>query len=306
MRFLSIILLLLAFAACSTPNKQLIENAPYVTLRLKDDLGRELALKENPKRILSLAPSVTEMIYAAGAGDKLVGRSQSSNYPAEALSLPEITSFPEPDFEGMLELAPDLIIGTDEILPLRYLPSFEKLNLPVYLQKFDSLADVMRSLKDLGKMLGTENQANHLADSLSKIVQQVEMGTKAEIPYSCFLLVSAEPLIVVGGQGYIHEMLSKAGAHNIFSDLNEKYPRVTPEAILALKAEYIIVPDENGNILRELIDRYPALSQIPAIASNQVFSVNPDLIFRPGPRAIEGLVYLTRVFHPRVQVGMED
>ena len=288
--------------ACGNPNAKLIEDAPFISKTYKDDLGRELSFKNPPKKVISLAPSITEMIFAAGAGKHLCGRSEASNYPPEALSLPQVISFPEPDFESFVVLDAELVIATDEVLPIRYLPSFERMHLPVFLQRYDSLGDIWRHLRTLGEMFETQSVAKPLADSLEKAAESIAILTKGEIQYPSFILVSVEPLIVAGGNSYLNELLEKSGGKNIFSALKEKYPKVTAEAILAGNPEYIFVPDGDGAMYSGLIAHYPVLAKMPAAGSGQVFALNPDLILRPGPRLIEGLVMMTRILHPRVNI----
>lgn len=302
----AILFAFILLSGCPNPNRKMIEEAPYLTMRFRDDAGRDLKMKEHPKRIISLAPSLTEMIFACGGGDKLVARSQSSDYPPEATYLPEVVSFPSPDFEAMIDLEADLVFGTDEILPARLIPSFDKLNLPVFLQHYDSLADVIRNIRVTGQILGTDSIAKHLADSLEQKLNSIRQQTTGQIAYPCFVIVSAEPLIVAGGSSYVNDLLVKAGAKNIFGEMNEAYPKVTPEAILAANPEFIIVPDENGQLYADLMVRYPVLAKMPAAGTGQVFAVDPDLIFRPGPRIFEGLEILTRIFHPSIQAETND
>ena len=222
------------------------------------------------------------------------------------MNLPQVISFPEPDFETFVVLGPDLIIATDEVLPTRYLPSFERIMVPVFLQRYDSLGDIWRNLRVLGEIFETQDIAGKMADSLENAGRAIGLLTQGEVQYPCFILVSVEPLIVAGGSSYMNELLTKSGGKNIFADSKEKYPKVTAEAILAGNPEYIFVPDGDGAMYSELIARYPTLARMPAAGSGQVFPLNPDLILRPGPRIIQGLVSMTRILHPRVNIPFAE
>lgn len=302
MRAIFLILSLTGILACRNPNAKLIESAPFLSRTFKDDLGRELSFRDTPRRAIALAPSITEMVFAAGAGAYLAGRSQASNFPKEAQNLPEVISFPEPDFETFVVLDPDLVIATDEVLPPRYLPSFERLNLPVFFQHYDSLGDIFRNMRIIGEIFGTQAVANRMADSLEKACNLIGVLTQNEIHYPSFILISVEPLIVAGGKSYLNQLLDKAGAKNIFASSGEKYPKVTAEAILAGNPEYIFIPDGQGQLYTELINHYPQLARMQAAGTGQVFALDPDLILRPGPRTLQGLITLTKVLHPRVDI----
>ena len=281
----------------------MIKDAPLISQNLVDDLGREIHLDDQPKRIISLAPNITEMIYAIGAEDKLVARSHACNFPEAVYELPEIETYPNIDKEQILAHKPDLVLATDEILPVETVLFFEQFNIPVYFQIFDSIGDIYRHIDLVGKLTQREHAAKNLVDSLSGIEKKIVSETSDEIKYPTIMLISVDPLIVVGGGSFMNELITNAGAKNVFADKPEKYPEVTAEEVIASNPEYILIPSRfaSGNILNELISLHPEFEYLPAVELGHVFDdLNPDLIYRPGPRSVYGLAWITRTLHPSI------
>ena len=288
---------LLLALGCSDGNKKLVERAPLISQSYVDDTGRKVELPRAPRRVVSIAPNITEMIFAIGGAEKLAGRSQACDYPPEAAAIAAITTFPQLDLEQLKVSGGELIITTDEIFTPDDIARLEQLQMPIYLQSYRTLADVNRCIRDLGTLLDREARADALADSLELIEQQVVAATENQIKYRTMILVSTDPLKVVGGKGFLNELITKAGGMNVFASTAEDYPVMTPEAVLSAQPEYIIIPSINEQIYAELLLLYPILSNPPADLTKQVFRVNPDLFYRPGPRMIQGLLELTHILH---------
>ena len=297
------LILMLGMSSCGHQNQHLIENAPLISKTYRDDLNREIFLRKTPVKIVSLAPSITEMLFAMGAGDLVAARSQACDYPEAARNKEILTTYPEIDIESMVVMEPDLVLATTEIIPKNLLPLFEKFKIPVYFQKFDSLSGITTNIRKLGALIERPEKAKHLADSLDRILQAITDSTRNKIKYGTMIVVSADPLIVIGGKGYINEMIQKAGGKNVFADLDEAYPTVTPEAILKAGPEYVVFPTRFDQDYAELVDRYPSLVRMPAAGLKQVFVMDPDLIYRPGPRTMEGLAGLANILHSGLHTG---
>ncbi|MEM6263729.1 MAG: helical backbone metal receptor [Bacteroidota bacterium] len=295
------VVLTLVSVSCGSQSdqKQLVENAPYISIKLEDDTGRKLSLPSAPERIVSIAPNITESIFAIGAGDMMVARSQACDYPYEVESIPPVTTYPELDLEQIRATEADLIVTTDEIFTQEDLDLLKVLDIPVYLQSYEKLQDVYKGIRTLGKVLGKQEQANTLADSLEELEGQIIDSTQNEIKYSTLILISSDPLMVVGGTGFLNELIEKAGGKNAFGSIKESYPTVTQEAILKAAPEYLIIPGKRSQAYAELINLYPALTNTPADIQKQVYLVNPDLYFRPGPRMLDALLELTNILHSK-------
>jgi iron complex transport system substrate-binding protein len=257
-------------------------------------------LPGTPERIASLAPNLTEMLFAIGAEDQLIARSQACDYPPQVANIPAITTYPGLDLEQLQATGADLLLTTDEIFTLDDIQQLERLNIPIYLQSYRSLADVYRCMKDLGSLLGRETYAAQVADSLARLEQAVMDSTESQIKYRTLILISNDPLKVVGGQGFLHELIGKAGGLNVFGELDEAYPTVTVEAILKAEPEFLILPSKDDQIYADLLVQYPLLYNTPADVQKQVHVVDPDLLYRPGPRMLEGLLQVTHILHTQL------
>lgn len=296
-RWMALVLLLSLTACEKVQRHRLVKDAPLIGVSLTDDLGRKLSLPQAPRRIVSMAPSITEIIFAIGAGDRLIARSQACNYPEAAFQVEEITTYPELDREQLMRTGADLLLTTDEIFGPEAIRLIEETGIPVYVQRYDSLSGIYRNIRNIGKLLGTEQQANRVADSLESLAQKITQVTKDEIKYGAMILVSSDPLMAAGGKGYLNEMIQMAGGRNIFEKRAEAYPHVTVEEILRAQPEILIIPSNNQQAYAELLALYPMLSSTPADYRKQVFLIHPDLLFRPGPRALRGLLELTHILH---------
>ncbi|MEZ4826650.1 MAG: helical backbone metal receptor [Bacteroidia bacterium] len=299
--FLLLILLPTLIWGCGTAErKKLVENAPLISQTYTDDTGRAVRLSDRPQKVVSIAPNITEIIFAVGGQDKLAARSQACDFPSEVTSFPEIITFPELDIEGLKAINPDLIITTDEIFTPSQVLQLEKLDLPIFLQSYKTLSDVYRGIRETGQLLGHAETGNYVADSLQLIEKRITDSTQNQIKYGTMILISADPLKVVGGNGFLNELITRAGGRNIFGDKKEAYYTTTPEEILKLQPEFIIIPSERQQAYTELLITYPALYNTPADVLKQVHIVDPDLFYRPGPRMIEGLLTLTHILHTQL------
>lgn len=298
--FLPMVLAALLMACNSSSKKDLVENAPFVSLTITDDLEQEIALPEKPKTIISLSPGITETIYAIGAEDMLIARSDACNYPEWVEEKPGIKINPLLDRDSVLTFKSDLVFASDETVSTEEAMFFQSFKQPSYFQSFTSIGDIYRHIREMGKLLDHEAEANHLADSLETIEKLIVAETADEIKYSTVILISIDPLIVAGRGSFMHELIAKAGGKNAFEDKYEKYPLVTPEEMIKANVEFIIIPSGNSsqNMLNQLTGLYPQLAALPAVQLRQVFdNLPPEYILRPGPRTVEGLGMLTRVLH---------
>lgn len=295
--FFCVIILLLT-ACGNDKNKELIDNAPLISQAYTDHTGRQISLPQAPQRVVSIAPNITEMIFAIDGQDKLVARSQACDYPEETADFPTVTTYPELSLEELKATEGDLIVTTDEIFSPDKIERISQIGIPIYLQTYKKLSDVYRGIRDLGILLQKEKVANQIADSLENLEAQITTATEGEVKYGTLILVSAYPeIIVVGGKGFLNEIIQKSGGRNLFADKDQAYYTSSVEEILSRNPEYLILPSGNDQVYAELINQYPALFNTTADKNKQVHVVNPDYFYRPGPRMLEGLMALTHILH---------
>ncbi len=295
--FIGCIVLLSLSCKRNASRKALIESAPLISQTYQDDRGREITLAQEPQRVVSIAPNITEIIYAIGAQDKLIARSQACDFPQQVQDKPLITTYPQLDLESLTSLQADLVFSTSEIFTDDDIVLLEEVGIPIYLQKYSTLDDVYEGMLDLGTILSVESRATLITDSL-KIIEKRVISLTEDLPkYNTMILVSADPLKVVGGNGFLNELINKAGGKNIFADKEQAYSTTTLEEIIYLQPEFIIFPTSDIQQLQAILSQYPALTKTPAYESRQVFTISPDWMYRPGPRMIRGLLELTHILH---------
>lgn len=269
-----------------------------------DHLGRQVRLDEKPERIISLAPSNTEMLFALGLGDQVVGVTEYCNYPPEALEKPKAGSFAEPNIEQVVALQPDLVVAVR--LQEEEFARLDELGIPVLVLNPSSVEEVYGSIELLGRATGTEERAGLLVAELKERINAVEQKVSQVPPEKkirVYYEVYADPLMTVGSSTVIHELIEAAGGVNIFSDIETTpYPKISAEAVIDRDPEVIVFPDYHGTeevLASEIVNR-PGWGAISAIKEKRVFGIDPDKISRPGPRIAEAVEELARLFYPEL------
>lgn len=288
-----ILLALLALAGCGKHEEQ--SGAAFT---VKDDLGREVAFTARPQRIVSLAPSFTEILYAIGADTLVAGVSSYCNYPAEAAGKPRVGSLTNPSIEAIVALQPDLALVTAEGNTEGTYLQLEKLGVRTFASNPNNLADVLRSIRTLGRITGCAPRADALADSLHALL--APPPARSDTP-TVLMVLSAEPLIAAGSNTFLGEMIALAGARNAVQGLEEsaaaesRYPVISRELIVQRNPDIILVPTDMGVGGEYLKAVFPEWKNVSAIRRNAVYLVDGDVFMRPGPRLWQGLDRLKTV-----------
>lgn len=307
-----VFLLASLLAACTaSPASQLATPIPPPTVPVAtpraasytDALGRTVALPAVPQRIVSLAPSVTELLFAIGAGEQVVGVTTFCNYPAEAESLPEIGGFSAKtiSIEAIVALKPELVIaGTASQQPV--VEALEQLNIPVFVLAPTTLEEVYSGLTQLGAITGNAEQAAEVTATMHKRVDAV-VARVATIPAdqrpTVFYEVFDEPLMSSGPQTFIGQLLDLAGAANIFGDATEDYPQISAEVIIERNPAVIVAPSSHADrVTPELLAARPGWEAIRAVQEKRVYIIDGDIVSRPGPRLADALEALAAALYP--------
>jgi iron complex transport system substrate-binding protein len=227
-----------------------------------------------------------------------VARSQACDYPEEIKSIPEIITYPEMDIEGIIEYEPQLVLATADIFPKDLIARFHQVNIPVWYAQTDSLEDILRQIKALGKITETSERAEIIIDSLQKIQTQVQELGKGQIAYKVLLIVNSNPIMAFGGKSLMQQIFTLAGAKNIAESLSQPFPELTADFILQQDPDFILIPAEEPSQATEFLSHYPALSQLRAVREKRIILVNPSVFLRPGPRAFTALQELQQILHP--------
>ncbi len=285
--------------ACTATDSPSISGA-----QITDQVGRVVKIDKIPGKIISVAPSITEMLYALGLADKVVAVTDYDDYPPEAKSKPSIGGYSTPNIEKIVSYAPDIIFA-GSLGAKTYVPQLEVKCLKVIVLEPKSLAQIKEALTLIGKMTGKENEAQRLVadmEARTKVVTKKTDSLKADQKPKVFYPVWHDPLMG-GGVGTMHdELISKAGGINITAGLSG-YANFNLEALLEANPDIMIAGvthGSDGSATLEYLKTEPRLGNTTARQKNQVYTVDGNLVSRAGPRSVDGLEELARLIHPKL------
>lgn len=264
---------------------------------IQDDLGRTVEIPHSIERVAPLAPNITELLFASGAGSKVVGVSAYDDFPPEVDSLPQYSVIPM-DFEAIVALDPDLVFASEQVNNPKDADTFAAVGIPVYFIAVNTLEDLTRAMRDLGELLGTSEAAHKRATQLEDSLAQLAVLT-ANLPEKpdVLFLVETATLYAFGQGSYIHDIIDIAGGHSITKTQSIRFPILTDEFVLASDPDVIVGSFGPGFEKAKLLTHHPAWDILSAIVSDQVFGLDPAIL-RPGPRLVAGSWELARVLHP--------
>lgn len=270
-----------------------------------DDLGREVHLDSVPQRIVSLAPSNTEILFALGLEDKVVGVTEFCNYPEAAKAKPKIGGFSNADIERIVALEPGLILAAD-IHNKTVIPALEKVGLTVFALAPKNLDEVLASISLAGEVTGNSQEANQLVTSLEKRIKTITTKTKelaeTERPRTLFLTWH-DPLWTVGSETLINDLINKAGGENIAQDLSG-HKTIDLETVIHRNPEIIIVMSGHGEAkdlpYNYVLNEEPRLRTTEAVMVGRVYQIDSDIFGRPTPRMVDGLEQLAKLTQPEL------
>jgi iron complex transport system substrate-binding protein len=263
-------------------------------------------LASQPRRIVSLAPSVTETLFALGFGNRLVGVTTSCDYPDHAREIPKIGGFMSPSLELIIAKRPDLVIGVSSATDPAKARAMERLGLQVTLISLASLSDILNSIKGIARLLGSPEAGEKLASKITVEIHGVKKRIEPAPRRSVLLVVGIRPLVAVGGKNFIDELITLAGGNNIATHAAQPWLNLPEEYVVAKAPEVIIEAGMGSERDAAGSARWGDLKSIPAVRQGRVYSYPSDKILRPGPRVGEALAELSRLIHPECFANPSD
>jgi iron complex transport system substrate-binding protein len=256
-------------------------------ISVMDDAGKPVVLKGPAQRIVTLAPHITEMVFAAGAGERIVGTVSHSDYPAEAARIPLIGDNLHIDMERLIALKPDLLVVWLHGNAASQLEVLRKLGIPLFYSEPHTLEQIPDTLVKLGRLFGTEAKAQQIAGTMRQQLSNLAAQYARRPTVRVFYQVWDKPLYTLSGRHFVSDVIRLCGGENIFAGLATTAPVVSVEAVLQENPEAVITGDmrkqeENGLTLWA---PYPSML---AVHRDNLFTLNSDLLNRPGPRIIAG------------------
>jgi iron complex transport system substrate-binding protein len=263
-------------------------------LAVIDDEGRKLTLAAPAQRIISLSPHVTELLFAVGAGPRIVGTIAHSDYPSGARRIRRIGDYRGLDIEAILALEPDLIVTWPSGNPPEQLQTLKRLGLPLFASDPVRLEDIPETLARLGRLTGDDAQAAEQAAAFQRRLQQLRVRYRDRAPVTVFVQIWRQPLMTVNGHHLISDVVKLCGGRNIFADLSALSAQVSTEAVLQADPDVIITTAEDGNDPPSLRDwhRWPTLK---ATRDGHLYGIAPDIIASDTPRILDGAARMCRL-----------
>lgn len=278
-----------------------------VTSSIVDGAGRTVEIPAAVDRIVSLAPSTTEIVYALGKGSALVAVDMFSDYPTEVSALPKISN---PDmsynYEQITALQPDVVFAAAITSP-DAIAAIEKLNIPVIVvgSFTTTMASVQSDITLVGEVLGVQSDAKALTSQMQQGWDTIAAKVKGSstTPTVFWELDATDPSkpYTVGKGSFITDMMVTAGAKNVFADVDNPYPQVSIEQVVAAAPDIIILSDAAYGVTPDQVYARPGWDAIPAVKNKQVFPIDDNLVSRPGPRIVDGLAAVVQIVHPEVK-----
>jgi len=248
-------------------------------------------------RIVSLAPSVTETLFALGAGPDVVGVSQYCDYPPQVRDLPRVGSFLTPNLEAIIALRPTLVVGLELSSDVRQIRALNSMGYPVLLVSDDSLQQIETGIETVGARINRQREAHQLVAQIQTQIAAVQQRLANAKPERALMLVGHQPIVAVGAGTYLDELMRIARADNIAADVGEQWPHLSMEYIIAMRPEVVLDGSmgTDASSSSGFWEKYPA---IPAVRDHRVFGYAQDPILHAGPRVGQSLEIIARMIHP--------
>ncbi len=264
-----------------------------------DEVGRKLEAQGSPQRIVSVAPSVTETLFALGLGDRLVGVSSYCQFPPEALKKEKVGGYINPSLEKIVALRPDLVIGIAEGDLKTFVDKLAKLKIPVYITNPKNVSEVITSMQHIGEVTYSAQSAQRVTQAMKERIQAIRTKVQGRPHPRVLHVLNFEPLISAGKGTFVDDLIRLGGGRNIAETAQGKYPRFSLEEVLAVDPEVIILASmRSDDPLTEQRRWWERWKTITAVRQGRIHVLNSDLIHRPSPRIVDGLEQVARAIHP--------
>ena len=265
-----------------------------------DDLGREVSIEKVPQRIISLAPSNTEILFALGLGDRVVGVTRYCNYPEEAKQKEQIGGFADPDPEKIIALKPDLILASGTLQESLVI-ELEERGQTVFWLYPHTVKDILESFVRIGEITGSSATAQQLKERIEERIKTVEERVK-DIPEqerpTVFRVMGLDPPATIGGESFQTDEYWIAGGKNIFADTDKNYFQLDLETLLKLDPDIIVICGEDEEEAKARVKNQEGWGDLTAVKADRIVVISCDLICRPSPRIGQTIEQLAREFHP--------
>lgn len=295
---LSIFLIVaLALAGCTTQKKETAAPEKEAELiEITDDAGNVIMLKQPAKKVVSLAPANTEIVFALGKGDNLVGVTTYCDYPAAAKVKEKIGDFANPNIEKILSLSPGVVLATGGIQE-EVTKKIKESGIAVVVVDPKSFSELYADIEKVGKLIGAEENAREVINEMKKTVKNVETAVANREKPGVFFEIYSQPLMTAGKETFINEMVELAGGVNLGAQAGSGYPQYSLEQLVKDDPQVYIAVKGSMSDPGEIKKR-SGFGQLKAVKEDKVYVVDDNLVSRPGPRLVQGLLEIAKAIHP--------
>jgi iron complex transport system substrate-binding protein len=291
----------LVFIASITLSLFLLSSAKGSERLLTDETGRRVKVPSSVRRVISLAPSITEILFALGLHQEIVGVTNFCDFPKDASTKRRIGGFVNPDIEKIVSLKPDLVIAISDGNRWDTIERLGELGFPVYTVDPKGFDGVIRTIRNIGEITGKEEESRILIRRIAERKERIVSMTRSLTRPAVFFQVGDAPVITVGKGTLANDLIRLAGGRSVSENEPSSYPAYGVETILSKAPEIIIFSSmDNRKNYSDLIRRWQAWKSIPAVKSNSIYLIDSNLVDRPAPRIVEGLETLAQIIHPEL------
>lgn len=305
MLILVLALTLVAFTGCGNSNKVEDSNEKVETkdeksvypLEIEDQFKNKVTIKKKPERIVSLAPSHTEILFSLGLGDKIVGVTSFCDYPEEAKEKDKIGDYEGINIEKVIELEPDLVVQYgkgDEGINNK----IKEAGIPIVSFEPESIDEVIDTINKIGKITGKEEEAKNITEDMKSKKDAIVDKVKDADTVKVFYEVWHDPLTAAGPGSFMDELINLAGGENIAKDAEGEYPNFDQEQLIERNPDIYLAAKDTEDKTVESIKTRPGYEAINAIRNDKVYLLEPNIVSRPGPRIVEALELVAKTLHP--------
>ena len=291
-----LVMLVLLSLGCIAQIDTVMNEAP---IQIIDDFGRNVTLEKHPQRIVSTAPSNTEILFALGLGERVIGVTEYCDYPEEALEKEKIGGFSTVDIERITSLNPDLILASEKT-GIENIEKLEELGMTVVVLQPENVDGILHDIRLVGKITGEEARAMELAGDMENRIKKVQENTKNLEKPEVFYVVWHDPLMSAGSGTFISDLIDMAGAVNIAHDM-EGYKAMSLEVVVERDPDIIIIPTGMGEQpIYDFVVAEERLGDVSAVKNERVYKIDQNIVSRAGPRIVDGLEEIAKFIHPEV------
>lgn len=266
--------------------------------QVTDHIGRRVEVSRQPQRIVSLAPSITETLFALDLGDRVAGVTDYCDYPGEARSRPKVGGIINPSVEAIVVLQPDLVLIGRETNRRETMEALERVRVPVYVVNAARIEDIFRLIRDVAALAGVPERGEALASRLERRSAYIEKLVSTEAAPRLFFLIGLNPVVTVGRGSFLDDLVRRAGGQSISSASAQPWPHYSLEEVLRADPQFLLVPRSPGFApSREDLLRQPGWNELKAVQEDRIVYL-PSEVERPGPRLVDMQEMIARALHP--------